>query len=123
MTIRNSVLCLCFLLVGCASIRPHVGIDSVPLLPEDMIYSVPAGQAINVLADGKTTTITTTDQMILTFQDVLVRQNEKANSKVLKGSLRGVAVGAIVPVLIIIGQILLRSRRKMKIEANVKGEA
>jgi hypothetical protein len=116
-------LVLVIFLSGCAFTRASVGVSDIPLLPEDMIYQAIPGQAINVLSDGKQIGITTTDRMVLTFQDVLVRQNERLNKQSLKKTLKGVAIGAIVPVLIIIGQILIRSRRKMKIEASVKGEA
>ncbi len=110
-------------LCGCVASRASVGVKDVPLLPEDAIYKVVAGQAVNVLSDNKQIALTTTARMVLTYQDNLIRQNERLNKAAFKKTLKGVAIGAIVPILIIIGQILLRSRRKMKIEANLKGEA
>ena len=117
------IFCVLLFVSGCAFTRASVGVNDVPLLPEDMIYQVVAGQAVNVLSDKKQIALTTTDRMVITYQDNLVRQNERLNKAALKKTLKGVAIGAVVPILIIIGQILLRSRKKMKIEANVKGEA
>ena len=127
---RTSLLCALgfawvLFLSGCAASRASVGVNDVPLLPEDMIYQPIAGQAVNVLSDKKTTTVTTTDRMVLTFQDTLVRQNERQNRKVLKdvkmAKVQGAAVGAVVPLLTIVGGILWRSRKKMKLD--IKAEA
>jgi len=120
---RVFVCILLLFMTGCVASRFSVGVKDVPLLPEDMIYQIIPGQAVNVLSDGKRVVITTIDRMVLTYQDVLVRQNERLNKSALKKTLKGVAIGAIIPILIIVGQILLRSRKKMKIEANIKGEA
>jgi len=124
MTKKQITLCCISLLfmAGCALTRASVGVRDVPLLPEDGIYNVIEGQSIKVISDKKQVDLTTTDRMVITFQDNLVRKNEKLNKAAMKQTFKGVAMGAIVPVLIIIGQILLRSRRKMKIEGNIKAE-
>lgn len=74
-------LALCFMLCGCASwvVRP----TKVVLLPEERIFTVPAGQEIKVMLDKEEMTMTFPYDMKLTSPTVLVRQEEKLNNALL----------------------------------------
>lgn len=73
---------LCLSLTGCASLisRP----PQVVLLPEERIFSVPAGQVIKVELDKKPMEMTFPYDMKLVSPTVLVRQEEKLNNEMLK---------------------------------------
>jgi len=68
-------------LSGCASLisRP----PQIVLLPEERIFSVPAGQKIAVVLDKKPMEMTFPDDMKLVSPTVLVRQEEKLNNALL----------------------------------------
>lgn len=70
-------ICLVIALTGCASwiVRP----TKVVLLPEERIFTVPAGQKIAVTLDNKPMEMTFPDDMKLVSPSVLVRQEMKLN--------------------------------------------
>ena len=72
---------LCLSLCGCASwiIRPQ----SVVLLPEERIFTVPAGQEIKVQLDKKEIAMTFPEDMKLVSPTILVRQEGKLNNAML----------------------------------------
>ena len=72
---------LCATLCGCASLiaRP----PQVILLPEERIFTVPAGTEINVTLDKKPIKMTFPEDMKLVAPTVLVRQEEKLNNETL----------------------------------------
>lgn len=73
-------LMLCFV-CGCASwvAKPA----NVILLPEERIYTVPAGQMIKVNLDQKPLEMTFPEDMKLVSPTVLVRQEQKLNEALL----------------------------------------
>jgi len=117
------------LLSGCAVSRSTVTIHDVVLLPEERIFSVPAGQLINVELDGKAMHMTFPHPMKLVYESVLVRQEERLNNEILKKAkanrekkqVVGIA-GSIISALAGIIWIVAR-RKKVKIEGSLKGEA
>lgn len=74
----------CIFLVGCTRLSSN----NVILLPEDRIYTLAAGQPVNVLLDGKPLSMTFPTPMKICSPTVLVRQEQELNKKALE------AVGA-----------------------------
>lgn len=75
---------LILLFVGCTRLQT-VTQKEVVLLPEDRIYTVPAGQKITVLLDNKELKdMTFPTDMKLVHSSILVRQEIEKNDKVLK---------------------------------------
>jgi len=72
---------LCLTLCGCASwiVRP----TKVVLLPEERIFTVPAGQKIAITLDKKPMEMTFPEDMKLVSPTVLVRQEEKLSKAAL----------------------------------------
>ena len=111
---KKYILILSLLLVaGCAVSRAAVTVPKVVLLPEDRIYTVPAGQVMKVVLDGKPLEMTFPTEMKLVHQSVLVRQEQNLNDAILKkakaetnrnqwvgilGSICSVAVGVIATI-------------------------
>lgn len=81
---RWQILLLCALCIGCARLSSN----NVILLPEDRIYTLPEGQPVNVLLDGKPLSMTFAMPMKICSPTVLVRQEQELNKKALE------AVGA-----------------------------
>lgn len=73
---------LSFILSGCLA-QKSVTIREVVLLPEDRIYTVPAGQKIDVLLDNKPLAMTFPSDMKLVSPTTLVRQEIKLNNETL----------------------------------------
>lgn len=73
---------MCLALTGCASwiVRPQ----KVVLLPEERIFTVPAGQMIKVNLDKKPMEMTFPSDMKLVAPETLVRQEQKLNNEMLK---------------------------------------
>lgn len=69
--------------LGCAVAQKSVTINQVILLPEERIYTVPKGQTINVMLDGKSLTMVFPEDMKLVSSTTLVRQEEKLNNAIL----------------------------------------
>jgi hypothetical protein len=78
------VVCISVYMCGCASLiaRPQ----QVILLPEERIFTVPAGQNISVNLDKKPMSMTFPYDMKLVSPTVLVRQEEKLNNEILKSA-------------------------------------
>ena len=79
---RVIIVCMiCGLLSGCASliVRPQ----KVVLLPEERIWTIPAGQEVKLHLDGKETTIIFPYDMKVVSSEVLVRQEQKLNNAAL----------------------------------------
>jgi hypothetical protein len=74
-------LCL-FCLSGCLTARQRPA--KVVLLPEDKIYTLPAGQEVNILLDGKPLRMTFPESMKIVNPVTLVRQEANLNDKLLK---------------------------------------
>ena len=71
-------------LSGCAALNSStVGTSSAVLLPEDRIFTIPAGQTINVQLDKKPVTLTFPGDMKLVSPTVLVRQEQQLNDAIL----------------------------------------
>jgi|GEM_PF-2965385 len=79
---RVLIILSLFCLVGCSSLIAKT--PKVILLPEERIFTVPAGQEISVLLDKKPLTMTFPEDMKLTSPTVLVRQEIKLNDAMLK---------------------------------------
>jgi hypothetical protein len=75
-------IALCVMLCGCASwiVRPQ----QVVLLPEERIFTVPAGQPMKVLLDKKPMEMTFPNEMKLVASETLIRQEQKLNNEMLK---------------------------------------
>jgi TusA-related sulfurtransferase len=73
---------LIFILTGCASwvVQPQ----KVILLPEERIFTVPAGQKIEVLLDKKPLSMTFPEDMKLVSPTLLVRQEQQLNNLTYK---------------------------------------
>lgn len=87
---RRNILVFCVIgvvllgITGCAIMRKSVSVSQVVLLPEDRIYTVPAGQKIDVVLDGKPYPgLVFPTPMKLTHESVLVRQEENLNNAIL----------------------------------------
>jgi len=74
------VFCI-MMLAGCKSIQ--VRSANVILLPEERIFTVPAGQKLDVNLDKKPMSMTFPEDMKLVSPTVLVRQEEKLNNALL----------------------------------------
>ena len=72
-----------FLFFGCAIAQRSVTVNQIVLLPEDRIYTVPKGQLIDVLLDGKPLHMVFPEDMKLVSPTTLVRQEEKLNNAIL----------------------------------------
>lgn len=127
---RYKILLLCFLLAGCALTRATVTVHDVVLLPEERIFTVPAGQLINVELDGKPMQMTFPHPMKLVYESVLVRQEERLNDQILKTAKadkdKRQAIGIFGSVISAIAGALwiwARRRRPVKINATAKVEA
>lgn len=80
MKIKLLALVFLFVLCGCVTQRT-VTVDRAVLLPEDRIFTVPAGQKIDVQLDGKMLfNMTFPATMKLVSPSVLVRQEENLNN-------------------------------------------
>jgi len=71
------------LLSGCVT-QKTVTVREVVLLPEERIFTVPQGQKIDVLLDGKPLSMTFPSDMKLVSPSTLVRQEEKLNDQILQ---------------------------------------
>ena len=80
---KKILLLLCVVsFMGCASwIVPP---QKVVLLPEERIFTIPAGQMIDVLLDKKKISMTFPYDMKLVSPAILVRQEQNLNNTVLK---------------------------------------
>ena len=121
------ILVFALLLSGCALARTSVGIHEVVLLPEERIFTVPAGQVINIELDGKPMEMTFPHPMKLVYQSVLVRQEEKLNEQILKTvkankkkgdwmKLLGSAIGGLASIL----WIVARRKKLVNIDTQTK---
>ena len=92
-----SIVCFIVLLAGCKSIQ--VRSADVILLPEDRIFTIPAGQKLDVMLDKKPMSMIFPEDMKLVSPTVLVRQEEKLTNaqldKVKADKNRNVVVGII----------------------------
>lgn len=118
---------LFFFLAGCAVSRASVAVHDVVLLPEERIFTVPAGQLINVELDGKPMQMTFPHPMKLAYESVLVRQEEKLNQQILKTAksdkekkqmvgIVGSAVGGLASIL----WIVARRKKLINIDTQTK---
>jgi hypothetical protein len=73
--------CMVVLLAGCKSIQ--VRSANVILLPEERIFTIPAGQKLDVMLDKKPMSMIFPEDMKLVSPTVLVRQEEKTNNALL----------------------------------------
>jgi len=71
------------LFLGCTVAQKSVTVNQVILLPEERIYTVPKGQTINVMLDGKPLAMVFPEDMKLVSSTTLVRQEEKLNNAIL----------------------------------------
>jgi len=107
-------LLLVVVFMGCATVT----VKDVVLLPEDRIYTVPAGQVLNVMLDGKSISMSFPTDMKLVHSSILVRQEENLNTAILKkkhaekGS--KMKTGIIGSVVAIFGTILAFVLKKKK---------
>src|ERR1041385_194244 len=78
------VICL-FLVsfLGCSITQKTVKVKEVVLLPEDLIYTIPKGQSLEVLYDNEPMTIVLPTDMKLVSPATLVRQEQKLNNALL----------------------------------------
>jgi len=97
------------------------------LLPEERIFTVPAGQVINVELDGKPMEMTFPNPMKLVYESVLVRQEEKLNNQILKTArankkkgdmmkILGSAIGGLASIL----WIVARRKKLVNIDTQTK---
>lgn len=78
----NILLLVIFGTIGCSSWIART--QKVVLLPEERIFTVPAGQTIAVELDGEPQEMTFPEDMKLVSSTVLTRQEIEKNEKVLK---------------------------------------
>ena len=121
------ILIIALLFSGCALARTSVGVREVVLLPEERIFTVPAGQVINVELDGKPMEMTFPNPMKLVYESVLVRQEEKLNNQILKTArankkkgdmmkILGSAIGGLASIL----WIVARRKKLVNIDTQTK---
>ena len=79
---KLTLLLMVVLVMGCTA--STVTVRDVVLLPEDRIYTVPAGQVIKVELDGEPLEMTFPTDMKLVHYSVLVRQEEDLNEAILR---------------------------------------
>ena len=112
---------------GCALTRSSVTIHDVVLLPEERIFTVPAGQLINVELDKKPMQMTFPQPMKLVYESVLVRQEEKLNNQILKSAkvqkqrndamkIAGSGIGGLASIL----WIVARRKKLVNIDTTTK---
>jgi len=80
---KKIILLLCIIsCMGCASwvVQPQ----KVVLLPEERIFTVPAGQVIDVLLDKEPLSMTFPSDMKLVSSSVLIRQEQNLNTETFK---------------------------------------
>ena len=114
-------------MAGCALTRSSVTIHDVVLLPEERIFTVPAGQLINVELDGKPMQMTFPHPMKLAYETVLVRYEDEKNKEILKTAkaekekkqLMGMAGGAISALGGVIW-IIARRKKLINIDTTAK---
>jgi len=118
---------LIFLISGCALTRSTVTVHDVVLLPEERIFTVPAGQLINVELDKKPMQMTFPQPMKLVYESVLVRQEEKLNNQILKSAkvqkqrndamkIAGSGIGGLASIL----WIVARRKKLVNIDTTTK---
>lgn len=76
---------ICLMLCGCASLITKSS-DKVVVLPEERIYTLPAGQEVTMNYDGKPITLSFKEDMKIVSSTVLVRQEMRLNEEALKAS-------------------------------------
>lgn len=76
------ILLFCLFLTGC--LTAHQRPSKVILLPEERIFTLPAGQEINVLLDKKPIAITFPEDMKIVSPTTLVRQEVRLADAMLK---------------------------------------
>ena len=69
-------------ITGCASAQ--IKTPKAVILQEDMIYTLPSGESVNVQLDGKPQVVTFSKDMKIVSTDNLVREEQKLNEKELK---------------------------------------
>lgn len=101
---------LLFGLVGCAS-QKHI-----ILLPEDRIYTAPAGKPMSLLLDGKAVDITFSKDMKVVDPTTLVRQEENLNKETRKRvkteKSRNKMVGALGGIIALITSVFTYLNKK-----------
>lgn len=75
------VICVLVLLNGCVAPSSY---SRMALLPEDRIFTAPAGQVMNLVLDGKPLSITFPKDMKVVDSSILVSQEEKLNKATIK---------------------------------------
>lgn len=125
-----SILLLCITLSGCALTRSTVTVHDVVLLPEERIFTVPAGQLINVELDGKPMQMTFPHPMKLAYESTMTRLEEGKNNEILKlakaSKEKKQAVGILGSVISALGGliwIIAKRKKTIKIDAGLKAEA
>ena len=119
------LILVCFLLSGCASFG--IKTPKVILLPEEKIYTVPAGQDISVLVDKKPITMNFQKDMKLVDPIMLVRQEEKLNNDALRkakgNSGRNIIlkiVGSILTIIAMVIGLIFKKSWFPKIKGNIE---
>jgi len=98
----------------------------VILLPEERIFTVPAGQKLTVLLDKKPLDMTFPEDMKLCSPTVLIRQEERLNNETLKGiqanSKNKATWGIVGSILAILASFLGLFRKKIfpSIKGNIE---
>ena len=126
MKARYWIVLTCLLLSGCSSWIAHT--PKVILLPEERIFTVPAGQEIKVYLDHKELSMIFPEDMKLVSPTVLVRQEEKLNNETLKnikassekGKMLGIIGSIIAAIAAGLGIFLKMKSWKPKLQLKVE---
>lgn len=98
------VLSILLTLIGCAAWQATPA--KVVLLPEDRIFSIPAGQKIDVLLDKKSLSMTFPTDMKLVSPTLLVRQEQQLNDATFKKLQLETKNAGIMDIFKVIGGVL-----------------
>jgi len=115
---KFTLLLMTVLIVGCTA--STVTVKDVVLLPEDRIYTVPAGKVIAVQLDGKDLEMSFPTDMKLVHSSILVRQEENLNDAILEkkkaekttAQRTGILGGIIALITTVFGVILKMKKNK-----------
>ena len=118
-------------MTGCSLPQKIVKIPQAVLLPEDMIYTLPVGQMINVEFDGEPIEMTFPSPMKVVNSSFLVRQEVIKNDELYKEikaekekGTRNAIFSAILSILATVGGVFLKAKfsakKKTKISATIE---
>ena len=77
------LLPILLLISGCSLMKPTIVTQKVALLPEERIFTAPAGQVMHLVMDKKPVDVTFPTDMKVVSPDILVANEQKLNTAAL----------------------------------------